>query len=373
MPPTSSFSTPLCDLLGCNYPIIQTAMGWVSGPQLVAAVGNAGGFGFLAGATIPADRLEADIKSIKQNSDAPFGVNFHMFQPNAAALVDLVIKHKVRAVSYSRSPDKALITKLKQQGVVCMPTIGLPKHAAKAIELGANAVTVQGGEGGGHTGSVPTSLLIPRVVDIVAGRVPVAAAGGFQNGRDLVAALAWGADGVAMGTRFFMSEESSPPAVTKQRYLDCDDPAKIIVSTALDGLPHRMINNEMLSRLENAGRIKKLLLALANGLKYQRFTGISLWSLFKSALTLSRMGDMTLAQAMMSANAPMIIQKSMVDGQPQQGVLPSGQVASMIDELTSCQQIIDSIMAEAELSLESLSGLKIKYSNNKSNHHDDTI
>lgn len=357
MSQTQPLSTPLCDLLGCKYPIIQTAMGWVAGPELVAATGNAGGFGFLAGATIPADQIEADIKRIGLLSKAPFGVNFHMYQPNAADITDLVIKHKVRAVSYSRSPEADLIKELKKHQVVCMPTVGLPKHAVTAIELGADAITVQGGEGGGHTGSVPTSLLIPQVIDAVAGKVPLAAAGGFQDGRGLIAALAWGADGIAMGTRFFMSQESSPPLVTKQRYLDCSNPDEIIVSRAVDGLPHRMIKNEMLSRLENASGLRKLLIAFSSGLKYRRFTGVSFLALLRSALAMSRSGRITLAQAMMSANSPMIIQKSMVDGEPQQGVLPSGQVASMIDKLPSCEEIIDSIISEARARLEVLSKL----------------
>lgn len=352
-----SLTTPLCELLGCRYPIIQTAMGWVAGPELVAASGDAGGFGFLAGATIPESEIEADILKIKSLTDANFGVNFHMYQPNAAQIVDLVIKHQVKAVSYSRSPGAEMIKKLKDSNVVCMPTIGLPKHATKAIELGADAVTVQGGEGGGHTGSVPTSLLIPQVVDAVNGQVPVAAAGGFSDGRGLVAALAWGASGIAMGTRFFMSKESSPPEATKQRYVECMNPSEIIVSKALDGLPQRMINNETLAELERAGAVKKLLLAFSNGMKYRRFTGASISSLFKSALAMSRSGDITMAQAMMSANAPMIIQKSMIDGQPSEGVLPSGQVAGVLDSLLSCEDIISTIMRDAEERLDVLAQL----------------
>ena len=159
--------TKLTELLGCEYPIVQTAMGWVADPKLTAGTCNAGGFGFLAGATIPPEEMERDILQTKELTDKNFGVNFHMYQPNAAEIVDLVVKHGVKAVSYSRSPGKEMVSKLKDNGVVCMPTIGLPKHALKAIEMGADAVTVQGGEGGGHTGSVPTSLLIPQVVDAV--------------------------------------------------------------------------------------------------------------------------------------------------------------------------------------------------------------
>lgn len=344
----SMLDTRLTELLGCKYPIVQTAMGWVADPKLVAGSCNAGGFGFLAGATIPASEIERDILRVKELTDRPFGVNFHMYQPNAPEIVDLVIKHGVRAVSYSRSPGPEMIAKLKDAGVICMPTIGLPKHAVKAVELGADAVTVQGGEGGGHTGAVPTTLLIPQVVDAVGDKVPVVAAGGFKDGRGLLAALSWGADGIAMGTRFLMTEESPVPRATLQRYIDCKNPGEIIVSKAMDGLPQRMIMNELLTELEKAGALKKLIIAMRNGLAFRKHTGATFFGLLKSALAMSKDDDMSAAQAIMSANAPMIIQKAMVDGEPSQGVLPSGQVAGVIDELLTCEQLISSIVEEAE-------------------------
>jgi NAD(P)H-dependent flavin oxidoreductase YrpB (nitropropane dioxygenase family) len=353
-------STRLTEKLGCRYPIVQTAMGWVADPRLVAASCNAGGFGFLAGATIPPNEIERDILSIKALTDKPFGVNFHMYQPNAADIVDLVIRHGVRAVSYSRSPGASMIAKLKDAGVVCMPTVGLPKHAIKAVELGADVVTVQGGEGGGHTGAIPTTLLLPQVVDAVGDKVPVVAAGGFKDGRGLVAALAFGADGIAMGTRFLLTTDSPVPAATLQRYLDCRDPGVIIRSTAMDGLPQRMIMNEVLTELEKAGPLKKLLLAMRSGLAFRRHTGASLLGLLKSAIAMQRDDGLTLAQAIMSANAPMIIQRAMVDGQPGQGVLPSGQVAGVIDELVSCEQLINDIVAEAEQRLTALASRAAK-------------
>jgi NAD(P)H-dependent flavin oxidoreductase YrpB (nitropropane dioxygenase family) len=340
--------TRLTELLGCKYPIVQTAMGWVADPRMVAGSCNAGGFGFLAGATIPADEMERDLLRVKELTDKPFGVNFHMYQPNAADVVDMVIRHGVRAVSYSRSPGPEFIKKLKDAGVVCMPTVGLPKHAIKAVELGADAVTVQGGEGGGHTGAVPTTLLIPQVVDAVGDKVPVVAAGGFKDGRGLLAALSWGADGIAMGTRFLMTEESPVPRETLQRYIDCKNPGEIIVSKAMDGLPQRMIMNELLSELEKASTLRKLFIAMRNGLAFRQHTGATFFSLLKSAIAMSKDDDMTAAQAIMSANAPMIIQKAMVDGEPSRGVLPSGQVAGVIDELLSCENLINSIVEEAE-------------------------
>jgi NAD(P)H-dependent flavin oxidoreductase YrpB (nitropropane dioxygenase family) len=340
--------TRLTKLLGCRYPIVQTAMGWVADPKLVAGSCNAGAFGFLAGATIPADEMERDILRVKELTDKPFGVNFHMYQPNAADIVDMVIRHGVRAVSYSRSPGPEFIRKLKDAGVVCMPTVGLPKHAIKAVELGADAVTVQGGEGGGHTGAVPTTLLIPQVVDAVGDKVPVVAAGGFKDGRGLLAALSWGADGIAMGTRFLMTEESPVPRATLQRYIDCKNPGEIIVSRAMDGLPQRMIMNELLTELEKASTLRKLIIAMRNGLAFRKHTGATFFSLLKSAIAMSKDDDMTAAQAIMSANAPMIIQKAMVDGEPARGVLPSGQVAGVIDELLSCEELIKSIVTDAE-------------------------
>ena len=346
--------TPLTELLGCKYPIVQTAMGWVADPVLVAGTGNAGGFGFLAGATIPPEEMERDIIRVKDLTNANFGVNFHMYQPNADVIVDLVIKHNVKAVSYSRSPGPEFVKKLKDNGVVCMPTIGLPKHATKAIEMGADVVTVQGGEGGGHTGAIPTSLLIPQVVDATGGKIPVVAAGGFKDGRGLVAALSWGAAGIAMGTRFLMTKESPVPMATKERYVACSSPTEIVVSTAMDGLPQRMVMNEMLAELERAGAAKKLIIALINGLKFRKFTGASIFDLLKSALAMSKSGEITPAQAIMSANAPMIIQKAMVDGLPEQGVLPSGQVAGVIHELLTCEEIIIGIMKEAEERLQAL-------------------
>ncbi len=184
-------NTDLCQLLGCRYPIIQTAMGWVADPNLVAATCNAGGFGFLAGAVMTPQQVEQGIQQIQSKTQQPFGVNFHMYAPGAEQIIDICIRYKVRAVSYSRSPAKALVKKLKQAGVVCIPTVGALKHAEKAVEMGADAVVVQGSEGGGHTGSVSSMILLPQVVDAL--NVPVVAAGGFQDGRGRVSALAMGA------------------------------------------------------------------------------------------------------------------------------------------------------------------------------------
>jgi len=248
MPP--ALHTPLCDLLGCRHPIVQTGMGWVATPELVAAVCNAGAFGFLAAATIPPERVGAEIERVKALTDRPFGVNFLMDAPGADVITEAIVSHGVRAAGYNRSPDAKLITRLKGAGVVCVPTCGAARHAVKAEQLGADAIVVQGTEGGGHTGTVPTTLLVSQVADRV--DAPVIAAGGFRDGRGLVAALAFGASGIAMGTRFLLTRESPVPEETVRRYLGAgvDD---ILVTRRVDGLPQRVVSNELVRELEAKG------------------------------------------------------------------------------------------------------------------------
>jgi NAD(P)H-dependent flavin oxidoreductase YrpB (nitropropane dioxygenase family) len=157
-----------------------------------------------------------------------------------------------------------------------------------------------------------------------------------------------------MGTRFLMTEESPVPRETLQRYVDCSDAAQVIVSKAMDGLPQRMIMNELLSDLEKAGPLKKLWIALRNAQAFHSHTGASLGGMLKSAWQMHRDSEIPTSQALMSANAPMIIQRAMVEGEPAQGVLPSGQVAAVIDRLLSCEELIHSIVEEAEQRLSAL-------------------
>lgn len=339
--------TPLCELLGCQYPIVQTAMGWVAGSSLVTATTKAGGFGFLAGATIAADRIEDEIVRVRKDTeDRPFGLNFHMFQPNAMQLLDLAVKHKIRAVSYGRGPDKKTIGRLRDAGIVCMPTVGALKHAQKAIEMGANAITIQGGEGGGHTGSVPTTVLLPQVVDAVS--VPVIAAGGFYDGRGLLSALAFGAQGIAMGTRFLMTRNSGVPEATLARYLAAKDAEQIRVSHLVDGMPQRMIPNEYLSMLEKASPLKRVRIALGLALQWKAQTGMTFSHAASVLWQALREDPASVAQTVMAANAPMLLQRSMVEGKPAEGVMSAGQVAALIGRLDSCQEVIQGIVQQAQ-------------------------
>ena len=343
--------TPICDKLGMPYPIIQTGMGWVATPELVAAVCNAGAFGFLAAATIPPAQVGDAIARVRERTERPFGVNFLMDAPGADLIADAIVRHGVRAAGYNRAPDSALIAKLKDAGVVCVPTCGAVKHAEKAEKLGADVIVVQGGEGGGHTGSVPTSLLVSQVAARV--RVPVVAAGGFRDGRGLVAALAFGAAGIAMGTRFLLTAESPVPEVTRRRYLDAgiDD---VVVTRQVDGLPQRVVANELVRTLERTGRIGGLWLALSSALAFRRETGASLREILAAGFAMRRHERLTRAQMLMAANAPILARKAMQDGDPVHGYLPSGSVSGVIDDVPSCAELVERIVREAERTLAAL-------------------
>lgn len=192
--------TPLTELIGIEHPVVQTGMGWVAGARLVSATANAGGLGILASATMTLDELAAAITKVKAVTDKPFGVNIRADAADAGDRVELMIREGVRVASFALAPKQQLIARLKEAGAVVIPSIGAAKHARKVAAWGADAMIVQGGEGGGHTGPVATTLLLPSVLDAVAGTgIPVIAAGGFFDGRGLAAALCYGAAGVAMG------------------------------------------------------------------------------------------------------------------------------------------------------------------------------
>jgi nitronate monooxygenase len=352
---TAELHTLLCDRLGCRYPIVQTAMGWVADARLTAATCNAGGFGFYAGATTEPGEVEKELLAIKRLTDRPFGVNFHMFQPNAEEVIAGVIKHGVRAVSYGRGPDAKVIRRLKDAGVVCMPTVGAVKHAVKAVELGADIVTVQGGEGGGHTGAVPTTILLPQVLDAV--KVPVVAAGGMFDGRGLAAALAYGAVGIAMGTRFLMTTDSPVPRSALDRYLATKDPTVIRVTTAVDGLPQRFIENDEIRRLEGMSVPARLAMSIAYARRWGRESGLGMLDMAKLALKVLSNGDTTFAQTVMAPNLPTLVQRGVVSGDPDNGLLPGGQAAAMIDRLESCEELVARIVREALGRLSAVSSL----------------
>ena len=249
---TGAVRTPLTELLGIRYPVVQAAMGYVSGPRLVAAVSDAGGLGLIASATMSLAELEKAIEETAGRTAGPFGVNLRADAPDAAERVRLIVARRVPVASFAQAPKPELIAALKDAGVVTIASIGARRHAEKAAGWGIDAVIATGGEGGGHVGAVPTSLLVPQVAAAV--DIPVIAAGGFFDGRGLVAALAWGAAGVAMGTRFLLTSDSPVADEVKRLYLAAGLDGTV-VTRRVDGVPHRVLRTTMVDHLEGqAGR-----------------------------------------------------------------------------------------------------------------------
>jgi len=344
--------TRLCELFGVEYPVVQTGMGWVAGARLTSATSAAGGLGILASATMTFDELRVAIGEVKDRTDKNFGVNLRTDQPDIGDRIGLLIREQVKVASFAQAPSRDIVARLKDAGIVTMPTVGARRHAEKVAEWGVDAIIAQGAEGGGHTGNVPTSLLLPQVVDAV--DIPVLGAGGFTDGRGLVAALAWGASGVAMGTRFLLTKESTVPDAVKEIYLETPVTGTV-VTTALDGFPQRVIRTDVVDEIEKASIATRLPKALMRALQFRKLTGTSYRDLLTEGLAMRRSQDLTWSQLAMAANAPMLIKASMVDGKPEVGILPTGQGLGVIDELPTVAELIDRIIVEAETALARLS------------------
>ncbi|MFG2457296.1 NAD(P)H-dependent flavin oxidoreductase [Streptomyces sp. NPDC048523] len=343
--------TALTRLVGVRHPIVQTGMGWVAGPRLVSATANAGALGILASATMTIDQLRDSVREVRSRTEAPFGVNLRADAADAGDRVRVIIDEGVQVASFALAPSAELIGALKEAGVVVVPSVGARRHAEKVAAWGADAVIVQGGEGGGHTGEVATTVLLPQVVDAV--DIPVVAAGGFFDGRGLVAALAYGAAGVAMGTRFLLTSDSTVPDAVKARYLAATV-RDVTVTRAVDGLPHRMLRTDLVDSLERAGRTRALLRAARHAAAFRELSGLTWRQLVHDGLATRHGKDLTWSQVLLAANTPMLLRSAMVNGRTDLGVMASGQVAGVIDDLPSCAELVERIMKEAE---EVLTGL----------------
>ncbi len=346
--------TPLTSLLGISAPVVQAGMGYVSGAGLAAATSRAGGLGVIASATMTTDELRAAIKAVKDRTDQPFAVNLRADAADAAERIDLIIAEHVPVASFARAPRPELIGRLRAAGVITIASVGARRHAEKVAAWGIDAVIATGAEGGGHTGAVPTSLLIPQVVDAV--HVPVIAAGGFFDGRGLAAALSYGAAGIAMGTRFLLTSDSPVADRVKQLYL-ASDVTGTVVTTRVDGVPHRVLRTPLVQRLEQAGRMTGLARSVRNAAAFRRLSGLSWSELIRQGRAMRRDADLTWAQVLMAANTPMLLRAAMVDGRPDLGLMSAGQVTGLIADLPSCAELISRITAEAEQVLTQLPAL----------------
>jgi len=306
--------TRITELLGIKYPIIQGAMAWVSYPPLVAAVSNAGGFGVLGAAFMKPEELRGNIRDVKKLTQKPFGVNFMPGNPELEQLLDVIIEENVPVASYGKGDPRRIIERTRPHNIINMPTMGAVKHAIKAEQDGADAIIVQGIEGGGHSGFVASSLLVPLVTEKL--HIPVVAAGGFGDGRGFVAALAMGAEGISMGSRFIATRECPIPHHVKEWIVRSSEEDTVITDN-LTGVRCRVLKNKFSqSLLEMTKR------------------NVSPWELME--------------------HAEGRFKKAFDEGDLEEGSIACGQVAGMINDIPSCRELIDRIVKQAEEMIEPL-------------------
>jgi NAD(P)H-dependent flavin oxidoreductase YrpB (nitropropane dioxygenase family) len=315
----------------------------------VTGTANAGGLGILASATMTHEELDRAIVEVKQRSDQPFGVNLRADAGDARERCDLLIRHGVKVASFALAPKPDLIARLKDAGIVVIPSVGAARHAEKVAGWGADAVMIQGGEGGGHTGSVPTTLLLPTVLDALrrsGSDIPVIAAGGFFDGRGLAAALSYGAAGVGMGTRFLLTRDSAVPDAVKQLYLSHGLDGTV-VTDKVDGMPHRMLRTDLVEELQESSALRRMGPTVRRTVEFKRQSGLSWRQLARDGREMRRAQGRSLAQTALAANTPMMLRAGLVEGDTSAGVLASGQVVGVIDDLPTCEELIDRLVTEA--------------------------
>ncbi|KQZ74898.1 NAD(P)H-dependent flavin oxidoreductase [Nocardioides sp. Root151] len=339
-----ALKTRATELFGVDHPVVQTGMGNVSDARLTAATANAGGLGILAAGLLSYDELVTAIDEIQAATDKPFGVNVRANQPDVHKRIDLMISAGVKVASFALAPKQDLIAKCKDAGLVVMPSIGAVRHAEKVASWGADAVIVQGGEGGGHTGQVPTSLLLPQVTDAV--DLVVIGAGGFFDGRGLVSALAYGADGIAMGTRFMLTSDSPVAQEVKDVYLS-KSVNDTVLTTQVDGIPQRVLRVGPIAQIEKTRPAARVLRAASNARRFQKISGARWRDMVGEGLAMRKHEDLTWSQVVMAANAPMLYRTALIDGNADAGVMATGQVVGMIDDLPSCDELVSRIVREA--------------------------
>jgi enoyl-[acyl-carrier protein] reductase II len=238
---SSTLRTPICDLFGIEHPVFLAGMGGVSLAPLVAAVSNAGGLGIMGAATLGPDRLRDEIRKTHELTDKPFAVDLLAPLPDMMRdSLQVVFDEGVKIFVAGLAVPTEFVGEMKERGVKLVVMCGKVRHALKSVAAGADVVVAQGTEAGGHTGEIGGMALIPQIVDAV--DVPVLAAGGMADGRGLVAALAFGAQGAVFGTRFIASPEAQAAEGYRQAIVESGDDATIR-TRCYTGKPARAIKN----------------------------------------------------------------------------------------------------------------------------------
>ena len=310
--------TPLCELLGIEYPIVQGGMAWVGTAELVAAVSNAGGLGTAGGGNASPEEVAREVRLVRGLTDKPFGLNIPLaISEYADEIVGLCIEEGVEIVVIGAWRPGNHIARLKEAGITVMSVVSSVALAKRLERQGVDVLIAEGMESGGHIGDVATMPLIPQVVDAVG--VPVVAAGGIADGRGLVAALALGAQGIQMGTRFICTTECTVHENYKQAIIKAKDRSTMTTGHSL-GHPVRALRNPMVHEFEELER---------RGVTEQEIIEFGTGKLKLAAIG----GDVI------------------------NGSVMAGQIAGMVNDIVPVKELIERIVAEAEEIIGQLQGV----------------
>ena len=301
----------ITQLLGIKYPVFQGAMAQIARYELASAVSNAGGLGILASGGMSPEELREQIKKCKEQTTKPFAVNLMLMMPNINEIIDVVIEEGVKIVTTGAGTPRKFMPRLTEAGVKVIPVIPSVKAAKKMEELGCVAVVVEGMEAGGHVGTSTTMALLPQVTKAV--NIPVIAAGGIADGRGVAAAFCLGASGVQMGTVFLATHECPISTEYKNLILEADDTSTTLTGMKF-GAPVRGIKNELTKRYHE---------------------------LEAQSSTLMELEELTLGS----------LRKAVYDGDVENGSVMSGQIAGLVDEIRSVEQVIVDVLEEAKTTL----------------------
>ena len=300
--------TEITELLGITYPVIQGGMVWVAEASLAAAVSNAGGLGLIAAAAAPAQWVREQIRKARELTNKPFGVNIMLMSPEADEVAKVIVEEGVSVVTTGAGSPEKYMADWKNAGVKVIPVVASSALAKRMERCGADAVVAEGTEAGGHIGELTTMALVPQVADAV--KIPVVAAGGIADGRGMAAAFMLGARGIQAGTVFAASKES----VIHEQYKNSILKAKDIdtrVTGRTTGHPIRVLRNDM---------ARKYLELEKNGADFQELEALTLGGL----------------------------RKAVVEGDIKNGSLMAGQIAGLVKESLSCEELIRQMVSQAE-------------------------
>jgi enoyl-[acyl-carrier protein] reductase II len=340
--------TRITELFGIEYPILLSGMSWISVPKMVAAVSNAGGLGILATGPLGAEQTRQAIREIRSLTDKPFGANATLMFPGAVENARILLEEKVPVINFSLGKGDWIVKGAHEYGGKVIATVVNARHAKRAEEYGADGVIATGHEAAAHGEAVTSLVLVPSLADVV--KIPVIAAGGFADGRGLAAALALGAEGIAMGTRFMTTQESPLHENFKRLSIE-KGVADTFASRRIDGIPCRVLRTETAEKAERRGL--NLIAAFSNSREIAAQIRIPY---VKLCLGVMASGWKNALQLAYLANAFKAFHLATENGDLEKGILPVGQVTGLLRDEPTVKEVIERIVAEAIQVREKLDG-----------------